>query len=62
MAVRELLREALRLYTEMRQGRRRPGNVPRIRSAVATQNALARLAPGYGEDSTGDVRRWRDAR
>jgi metal-responsive CopG/Arc/MetJ family transcriptional regulator len=58
----ELLREALRLYIEMRQRGRRPGDVPRIRSAVATQNALARLAPGNGEDSTSDVRHWRETR
>lgn len=58
----ELLREAMRLYMEVRQGRRRPGDDPRVRSAVATQDALARLAPGDGEDSTADVRRWREAR
>jgi len=40
----------------------RPGATPRVRSAVATQNALARLAPGNGEDSAADVRRWREAR
>ncbi|MBN1979662.1 MAG: hypothetical protein JW918_19880 [Anaerolineae bacterium] len=41
---------------------RRPGDDPRVRSAIATQNALARLSPGTGEDSTADVRRWREAR
>jgi metal-responsive CopG/Arc/MetJ family transcriptional regulator len=58
----ELLREAMRLYIEMRQGRRRPGDDPRVRSAVAAQDALARRSPGAGEDSTADVRRWREAR
>ncbi len=58
----ELLREAMRLYMEVRRGQRRPGDDPRVRSAVATQDALARLAPGDGEDSTADVRRWREAR
>jgi predicted nucleotidyltransferase len=57
----ELLREAMRLYMEMRRGERRPGDVPRVRSAVATQDALSRLAPGAGEDSAADVRRWREA-
>ena len=47
----ELLREALRLYMATRQRRRRPGDDPRVRAAVATQDALARLAPGTGEDS-----------
>ena len=58
----ELLREAMRLYIEMRRGHRRPGDDPRVQSAVATQDALARLAPGAGEDSTAEVRRWREAR
>jgi metal-responsive CopG/Arc/MetJ family transcriptional regulator len=58
----ELLREAMRLYIEVRRGQRRPGDDPRVQSAVAAQDALARVAPGAGEDSTGDVRRWREAR
>jgi metal-responsive CopG/Arc/MetJ family transcriptional regulator len=58
----ELLREAVRLYIEMRRGERRPGDDSRVRSAVATQDALARLAPGTGEDSAADVRRWRETR
>jgi metal-responsive CopG/Arc/MetJ family transcriptional regulator len=58
----ELLREAMRLYIDMHWRARRPGDDPRVRSAVATQNALARVAPGIGEDSAADVRRWREAR
>ena len=58
----ELLREAMRLYIEMRRGERRPGDDSRVRSAVATQDTLARLAPGTGEDSAADVRRWRETR
>ena len=58
----ELLREAARLYIETSHRQRRPGDNPRVRSAVATQDTLARLAPGTGEDSTVDVRRWREAR
>jgi len=57
----ELLREAARLYIETRH-RRRPGDAPRVRSAIALQDALARLSPGTGEDSAADVRRWREAR
>lgn len=58
----ELLREAMRLYLAMRRGERRPGDAPRVLSAVATQDALARSAHGTGEDSAADVRRWREAR
>jgi len=47
----ELLREALRLYMGTRQRRRRPGDGPRARAAVATQGTLARLVSGTGEDS-----------
>jgi metal-responsive CopG/Arc/MetJ family transcriptional regulator len=57
----ELLREAARLYIETRH-QHRPSDDPRVRSAIATQNALARLSPGTGEDSAADVRRWREAR
>jgi len=57
----ELLREAARLYIEIRR-QRRPGDDPRVRSAIAIQDALARLSPGTGEDSAADVRRWREAR
>jgi metal-responsive CopG/Arc/MetJ family transcriptional regulator len=58
----ELLREAMRLYIEMRRGETRPGDDPRVRAAVVTQDALAHLAPGSGEDSAADVRRRREAR
>jgi len=58
----ELLREAMRLYIEVRRGQRRPADTPRVQSAIAVQDALARLSPGNGEDSTADVRRWREAR
>jgi len=58
----ELLREAMRLYMEMRRGEKRPGDVPRARSAVTVQDALARLVPGTDEDSAADVRHGREAR
>jgi len=58
----ELLREAMRLYIELRRGKRRPGDNSRVQQAVATQDALAHLAPGHGEDSTVEVRQWREAR
>jgi metal-responsive CopG/Arc/MetJ family transcriptional regulator len=58
----ELLREAMRLYIEVRRNKRRPGDDPRVRAAIATQDALSRKAPGTGEDSVDDIRRWRAAR
>jgi len=55
----ELLREAVRFYIEARRGMQRPGDNPRVRQAVAIQDALARKSPGAGEDSTIEIRNWR---
>jgi metal-responsive CopG/Arc/MetJ family transcriptional regulator len=58
----ELLREAMRVYIQVRRSKTRPRDDPRVRAAVAKQDALARRAPGTGEDSVSDLRRWRRAR
>jgi metal-responsive CopG/Arc/MetJ family transcriptional regulator len=58
----ELLREAMRLYMEIRHYPTRPIDDPKVRQAVAAQNRLSHLAPGKGEDSTADVRHWREQR
>ena len=58
----ELLREAMRVYIEVRRNKSRPGDDPEVQAAVAAQDALSRKAPGTGQDSTLDVRRWRQAR
>jgi len=58
----ELLREAMRRYMVTRQAERRPGDDPVVQRAVAMQDQLAQAAPGTGEDSSEDVRRWREAR
>jgi len=58
----ELLREAVRLYMAVRRGQWPPREDPRVRGAALTQDALARRSPGTGEDSTADIRRWREAR
>jgi CopG family transcriptional regulator/antitoxin EndoAI len=58
----ELLREAVRLYIQTRRAKRVPGDDPRVRQAVALQDAIARLAPGTGEDSTAEIRKWRETR
>ncbi len=58
----ELVREAIRLYIEARGHRRRPGDLPQVQRAVATQDALSHLAPGSGEDSASEIRRWRETR
>lgn len=57
----ELVQEAIRLYIEMRRQARKPGDIPHVRQAAITQDALSRLASGTGEDSTAELRRWREA-
>jgi metal-responsive CopG/Arc/MetJ family transcriptional regulator len=58
----ELLREAMRVYIRVRRSKIRPGADPEVRAAVAAQDALSRKSPGTGQDSTVDIRRWRQAR
>jgi metal-responsive CopG/Arc/MetJ family transcriptional regulator len=58
----ELLREAMRRYMVSRQEERRPGDDPVVQRAVARQDQLSQVAPGTGEDSSADVRHWREAR
>ena len=58
----ELLREAMRLYMERRNERLQPGSIPSIVQAVRVQDELARVSPGYNEDSVEDIRQWREAR
>jgi len=58
----ELVREALRLYIGFGQAGRYARTNPLLRQALAVQDDLSRLSPGTGEDSTVDVRRWREAR
>ena len=58
----EFLREAVRVYMDVKRSRRRPMEVPGVRRAVEIQDDLARAASDRGEDSTDDVRQWREAR
>jgi CopG family transcriptional regulator/antitoxin EndoAI len=58
----ELLREAVRLYMAVRRRGRQPGADPRVQAAVAIQDKLAEAAPGSGEDSAVEIRRWRETR
>jgi hypothetical protein len=58
----ELVREALRFYMGLRQEQRPPGANPFVRQAVRVQDTLSHASPGTGQDSTADIRRWREAR
>jgi CopG family transcriptional regulator / antitoxin EndoAI len=58
----ELVREALRFYIGLLQEQRSPGANPFVRQAVMAQDRLSLAAPGTGQDSTADIRRWRQGR
>jgi len=58
----ELVREALRFYIDFRHVQDQPRANPLVRQAIRVQDRLSQIAPGHGEDSTADVRRWRQAR
>ncbi|MFP4346298.1 MAG: CopG family ribbon-helix-helix protein [Anaerolineales bacterium] len=58
----ELIREALRLYIAARGAAQRPIDRPAVRAAVASMDALAARMPGTGEDSTEEIRYWREKR
>jgi Arc/MetJ-type ribon-helix-helix transcriptional regulator len=58
----ELVREALRLYMGLRQDRGYPRASPLVRRALVVQDSLGKVSPGFGEDSTTEVRKWREAR
>jgi len=55
----ELIRDALRMYLQTRQGRRRPGDNPVVQRAVAHQDAVARQ-DAVPWDGVAEIRRWRD--
>jgi metal-responsive CopG/Arc/MetJ family transcriptional regulator len=58
----ELLREAMRLYMEIRHSSTRPIDNAVIKQAVAAQDGLSRIVPGTGKDSTAVIRHWRESR
>jgi len=56
----ELLREAMRLYIQVRRQHAAPGNDPQVQKAVDVMDEMAKIHPGTGEDSTLLIREWRD--
>jgi len=58
----ELVREALRFYIGLRESQGRPDVKPLVRQAIQVQDRLSQIAPGTGQDSTADIRQWRETR
>ena len=56
----EFLREAARLYLEVRKAKITPGQDPQVQKAVTIQDALARQDALPKWDSTAEIRRWRE--
>ncbi len=57
----ELLREAVRLYLQVRKARSVPGQNPLVQQAVAIQDAIAHQ-DSVEWDGVAEIRRWRERR
>lgn len=57
----EVLREAVRLFLELRRSQRHPGLDPRVQRAVAIQDRLAEKH-SVPWDGVAEIRRWREKR
>jgi metal-responsive CopG/Arc/MetJ family transcriptional regulator len=58
----EFLREAARLYLEIRKNPVTPGQDPRVQKAIAIQDMLAHQDTLPEWNSTVEIRRWRENR
>ena len=58
----EFLREAVRFYLRQQDRQERPGDIPTVQAAVATQDRLAALAAESIQDSVEILRTWRQQR
>ncbi len=58
----EFVREALRLYLEIRKTQMIPGQDPRVQRAIAIQDKIAHQDTLTEWDSTAEIRKWRENR
>ena len=58
----EFVREAIRLYIQMRNSHSIPGQYPQVQRAIAVQNALAAADTAVEWDGTYEIRKWRERR
>ena len=58
----EFVREALRLYIQVKKAHSVPGRVPQVRKAIAVQDALAAADTARDWNGTYEIRKWRDRR
>ena len=58
----EFMREAARLYLDVRKTYITPGQNPRVQKAIAIQDEIARRDTLKGWDSVAEIRKWRESR
>jgi metal-responsive CopG/Arc/MetJ family transcriptional regulator len=58
----EFVREALRLYIQVKKAHSIPGEVPEVRKAIAVQDAIAAADTAGDWDGTYEIRKWRERR
>jgi metal-responsive CopG/Arc/MetJ family transcriptional regulator len=58
----EFVREALRLYIQVRKSHSIPGKYPQVQRAIAVQDALAAADTAGEWDGTYEIRKWRERR
>ncbi|OGP91181.1 MAG: hypothetical protein A2156_02650 [Deltaproteobacteria bacterium RBG_16_48_10] len=56
----EFIREAVRLFLQVRKSRSTPNQDLRIRKAIAVQDALAARDTAEDWDGTYEIRKWRE--
>jgi len=58
----EFIREAVRLFLEVKKSKTIPGRISRIQTAVALQDSLAGLDSVPNWNGTEEIRKWRESR
>ena len=56
----EFVREAVRLYLQVRKSHSIPGQYPQVQRAIAVQEALATADIAGEWDGTYEIRKWRE--
>ena len=56
----EFIREAVRLFLQVRKSRSAPNQDPRVRKAIAVQDTLAASDTAKRWDGTHEIRKWRE--
>ena len=58
----EFVREAVRLYIQVRKSQSIPAQYPQVQRAIAVQDALAAADTAGQWDGTYEIRKWRERR